>query len=206
MKTNKLLVLAIALLTAASTNLTAQTPAATIGETHFGISGGIGLVSPKTANSIIERHYDVKANILISWNLELNYGYFVTENIELKGAVVGAVAISAVETKDMIGMSNYSINTMYRLAPEILANYHYPLDAYRTVYGGGGISFNKIGFNIDEMDYGSSKLTPGVRLNVGLITQNERNQKYLEIKFDLARADNNYYNFSGISLNYGIKF
>ena len=176
------------------------------GKHYSGIGGGIGFVNPKKINEKIENFYRVEADIFFAFNAELNMGYYVTNEIEIKGALSAAAAFSQVEGKDMIGMANNKVNLLTRLAPEIIGNYYFALDYYRSLYIGGGFSFNILSFFMDSDNISDSGKAPGLVINVGLLPQNRENQTYLELKANLIRDKWNYLNFSGISLNYGIRF
>lgn len=205
-KTKLLLLISIILLLTFN-KTEAQLPEENKESLSLGASFGIGYVNPKKINDRIYDRFRDRANIHISWNLEINAGYFVTEEIEVKGALIGAVAFSIVEGKDMIGMTNTHYNTLTRLAPEILGIYHVPLNYYNSVYAGGGISYNKLAFSYATgNENGTSDSMPGLLLNVGLLTQKQTKQNYIELKVNFIKDKYDYLSFSGVTLNYGIRF
>jgi hypothetical protein len=191
-------------------NIWAQNVEDKIGSNYFGINFGAGYINPKRINERLENIYNGQSNIHLAWNLEFNAGYFVTEQIELKGAVVGAVAFSVIEGTDMIGMANNHYNTFTRLAPEVLANYHIPLGYYNTFYAGGGISYNFLSLSIyEDQQYhegATSDSMPGLRFNMGILSQRSKHKIYYELKANLIKDSRNYLNFSGVALNIGSRF
>jgi hypothetical protein len=187
-------------------NLKAQTIEEDKSKLYFGVGGGIGFVNPKEINKTIENYYGTEANIHIDFNIELNLGYYISEEIEIKGALIAAAAFSQVEDKDMIGMSNNKVNFLTRLAPEIIGNYYFDLNQPSLFYAGGGFSYNKLALYIDSDDISSSGKAFGFVINIGLLPQKRKNQTYLELKANIIKDKYDYLNFSGFNLNYGVRF
>lgn len=176
------------------------------GKIYFGGGLGIGFVNPKEINETISDHYRVDADIIFAFNAEVNMGYFVTNEIEVKGALIAAAAFSQVEAKVMIGLPNNKVNFLTRLAPEIIGNYYFPLNHYSSIYVGGGVSFNRLALYIDSDEATESEAATGLVIDIGLLPQIKRTQTYVELKINLIKDKYNYMNYSGITLNYGIRF
>jgi hypothetical protein len=176
------------------------------GKIYVGSGLGLGFVNPKEINKDIEDYYGDNADIILAFNAEVNIGYFISNEIEVKGALIAAAAFSQVEGKDMIGMANNKVNFLTRLAPEIIGNYYFSLNHYSSLYVGGGVSFNKMALYIDSDDVSSTGKAKGFLINIGLLPQIKRNQTYVELKVNFIKDKFDYMNFSGINLNYGVRF
>ena len=211
--TYSLLIVAIVCLL--SSNSFSQTLEESIKKVSFGASFGVGYINPKQINERIQDHYNNESSIHLAYTVEVNTSYFVTEKIEVKGALLGSLAYTI--PKDAIGSTEDKFTILTRIAPEIIGNYHFPFDYYNALYVGGGISYNRLSFNMDLGDEADMKeTTPGLVFNVGVLTKTQKTQKYLELKVNLISVKSYYseyyvstpveMNFSGINLNFGIKF
>jgi hypothetical protein len=194
---------------------------------HFGFSVGLGLISPDDVNKFIDAYYSSKG--FTTWAegktwpvylLEVHLNYFVIKNIELKAEFGGSMAVTKIEDTDMLGMDNDRYNVLYRYYPAIIGNYHLYLRDLKSLYVGGGITFNTLYLSINDREKSNGKST-GYRLNLGYLTRSNKPFFFVELEVNFIDADaevkevdSNYQprtneieklNYSGFNIVFGLK-
>ena len=196
-------------------------------KTYFSFGAGYGYINPEDINSTLDTYVEDNgitftkgnSNINLVLILESHLSHFINENVEIKGGFEFGMGYKEIKY-GVFGSSTF--NTLIRLSPQLMANYHHMLkNELSDVYVGGGLNYNKLildAFNGDISGKGSAL---GLSFQLGFSMKTARKAiSYIEIQGNIIKGDNDETNtswgwgsvyvkelsFSGIAIKFGIKF